>query len=70
MNGLRYLILAIVGLALIIVPGAVSSDDDMVYCCKRPCTCQPKAKPTCTKVSRLECEREKGEVVADCMLCD
>lgn len=70
MKGFRYIVLAIVGLALIAVPGAVSSEDDTVFCCKRPCTCQPDKKPTCTKMSRIECEREKGEIVADCMLCD
>ncbi|MBI5250149.1 MAG: hypothetical protein HY912_11705 [Desulfomonile tiedjei] len=70
MRRLRYAILIIVTLGLVMVPAAVLPEDDMVFCCIRPCTCLPDAKPKCVKKSRIECEREKGEVVADCMLCD
>jgi hypothetical protein len=70
MKQLRYAIATIVALAIITIPVSVLPEDDMVFCCIRPCTCLPNKKPTCERKSRIECQQEKGEVVADCMLCD
>ena len=69
MKRLYYAIIAIMILIPIAFPVSVLPDDDMVFCCIRPCTCLPNAQPKCEKKPRYECEREKGEIVSDCMLC-
>jgi hypothetical protein len=70
MKRLPYYLIAFLALIIISVPVSVLPEDDMVFCCIRPCTCLPNAKPSCVKKSRAECEREKGEIVPDCVLCD
>ncbi|AFM26468.1 hypothetical protein [Desulfomonile tiedjei] len=66
----RWLLIGAMAIVLMTSPVAISQDQEIVNCCIRPCSCLPNAKPQCVKITKEECERKRGEVVADCMLCD
>jgi hypothetical protein len=53
-------------------PALMASDDEIVDCCIKPCSClgSKAGKSECKKIRRSECKRLGGEAVMDCALCD